>query len=497
MKQKTREGLVLPLLFAAVLLLAFSVMRCVPNLGDDYYYRSFTELSASEFWGLHLEHYMQANGRAIVHILVTLFMKMPNIVWQLFNSALIALIAVLSARLAAGKKNVMRLALTALVSGAAILSLRPDMTRESVYWLTGSFNYVYPFAVLLLYWYLLQNREIRARGYLLPIAAFFSAATTEQNSMMTLGVSVLYIFDLLVIRREKPLKSEVTALVLAVVGLVSVYFAPATFVRYGLETNEGFFVTLKKNLPVLYYQFMSKKYMTAFLVFNFSAMGLFLFGASYRCKRCPSLVRMTALLNVASIFCVTVLARQYSGVVEPSTAVYLLACGICFAANVICVFIIMLKYRFENYLVVCTAFILAFGSQLMMAGSPVFGPRTMLCGVLMLVIFDAALLAQTEKIFSSLSALLAAMLLINGVSVFAYTHKGYKANYEISEINEKIIFEAYHLSSVLPEELTLYKNKYSDCCWSMPYESSYHLYYFKQFYALDENTNIIWVDFEG
>ncbi len=62
----------LPYIFLFMLFLAtLAVNMQIGLFGDDYYYATFTR---ENFGSMHLNHYQEANGRAIVHILDTLFL---------------------------------------------------------------------------------------------------------------------------------------------------------------------------------------------------------------------------------------------------------------------------------------------------------------------------------------------------------------------------------------------------------------------------------------
>lgn len=57
----------LPYIFLFMLFLTtLAVNMQIGLFGDDYYYATFTR---ENFWSMHLNHYQEANGRAIVHIL--------------------------------------------------------------------------------------------------------------------------------------------------------------------------------------------------------------------------------------------------------------------------------------------------------------------------------------------------------------------------------------------------------------------------------------------
>lgn len=77
-----------------------------------------------------------------------------------------------------------------------ILMLNIFVIRQSVYWTTGSFNYVYPLFLLFWYWHvLLKNSKENFKGkklFFTSILAFFASATVEQGGMMAFGLTVLF-----------------------------------------------------------------------------------------------------------------------------------------------------------------------------------------------------------------------------------------------------------------------------------------------------------------
>lgn len=475
----SKGNIVYTALFLITFILAFLVMRNIPLFGDDYYYVTFQD---GNFWKMHKEHYMLANGRAVVHFLVTVFISIPPVFWQALNSAFLALIALMAAK----QFNFGRAGCAACICALAmILSLHVDIVRESVYWLTGSFNYVYPFALLMVFWYLLCKSKNMVALYIL---AFFSAATTEQNGMMTLGIVVLYLIDAKFIRNEKLSKGYIFLLIPAAIGFVSVYFAPATFVRYGIETEKSMIEVIKEQLPLLYYNFIAKKYMFPFIVFTLASMGLYLF-------KCPSIfTKIVSVFNVFQIALAFYISKTPYAYAGRKVLLALFVFSAIFLVNIILIFIKLIKGREREYFIICTAFILAVGSQLMMSASPVSGSRTMLCGIFNLVIFDIGLICAVceDKRYFALSLVLSVLFLLFGARIYANTYIGYKTNYPVTAENEALIDE-YKLNPT--GSLTQYTLPYPDHCWSMPYQSTYHLYYYKLYYHLHPDTKIDWIEF--
>ena len=478
LKKSYKDEIVYMVLFFATFILSFLVMRNVPLLGDDYYYKTFW---GENFWNLHKEHYMLANGRAIAHFLVSVFIAIPPVFWQILNSVFLAIIATFSAKqFAFGKWSFV----PAMIGLGMILSLRGVVINQSIYWLTGSFNYVYPFAILALYWYLLCKSK---RTWFLYILAFLSGATTEQNGMMTLGITVLYLLNAKFLKKEKLSPSRVCLLIPALIGFCSVYFAPATFVRYGLETEQGILEVMAEQLPRLLYSFILEEYMFPFISLAFVAMGIFIF------KNIPKL-RVVSIVNILAIFVTYYLSKIPYDAAQKKVLLGLLLVIFIFAVNVIAVFINLIKNKPNGYFVICTAFILAVGTQFMMCASPVWGPRTMLCGILNLTIFSMGLMALVceGKKYAVVSAVLSLAFLIMGARTYMNTYIGYKTNFGVVAVNEELIKE---YKDGTTQELLQYKMPYPEHCWSMPYNSTYHTYYYKMYYGIPEDVEIVWEEY--
>ncbi len=461
--------------FAITFICAFFIMKSIPLLGDDYYYTTFW---GENFWALHKEHYLLANGRAIVHFFESIFVSASPIWWQVANSLFLATIAAVMTRLSDSKNKLSIFG--GFIVIAAFLSIHVDMGRESVYWRAGSCNYVYPFMLLVVFWHFLVNR--RSNMVFLAILGFLSAATTEQNAMMTLGVVVLYFIDVLFVKREKLSASQMVLFFIVLLGAVSVFCAPATFVRYGLETEKTLMEVMKEQIPLQYYRFIASRYMFPFILFNFGIMGAYLV---FQGKKKHEI--FIGLSNFVAIVSVWLMVRA-----DDKNITLALVAGVIFAVNVFAILKKLLCEKPEGYLNAVIAIVLTVGSQFMMVASPVSGPRTMLCGLLNLVIFDLVLVscfAKNRRISDYIVLILTLVFLVYGAKNYMNLYSGYSENFAITAINEEKIAEFKENPS---ESLTQYRLIHPKHGWSMPYDSKYHLYYYKIYYGLPNETEILW-----
>ena len=123
-------------------------------------------------------------------MLVTIFLGLPLPFWAILNSVFLTGICYFVAKITSSdKKENIPLIMVILFFFLSVLDI--SITRQSVYWLTGSFNYVYPLFLFFAYWFCLKNISKKRFFILSIILGIFSAATVEQSAMMTFGLTVL------------------------------------------------------------------------------------------------------------------------------------------------------------------------------------------------------------------------------------------------------------------------------------------------------------------
>ena len=238
-----------------IILIMLFILTLIVNLqiglfGDDYYYASFIK---NDFWNLHKKHYLEINGRAIVHFLDSIFLALPNIFWQILNSFMLTGIAYFGSKIVCSTKNFEEtdkiiFIKSLLIFFFGILMLNIWVIRQSVYWTTGSFNYIYPIFMLFWYWYvLIKNSKDNFRGkklLLTSLLAFFASATVEQGGMMAFGLTILFFLYNYINNKKKNtsnnLKRLSIILVYSFIGVASVILTPSQFIRFGLEAEESF-----------------------------------------------------------------------------------------------------------------------------------------------------------------------------------------------------------------------------------------------------------------
>ena len=218
--------------FLLVAVGCYAVLHFVVPMGDDLFYGRWGRLGFLELLERMVQHYQTANGRNLVHILdaVLLGSDFRVAVARVFIALLLGTIALNLTRLASGDwKQAFG---AAVLSACGIFLLPAVLTRQSVYWITGAMNYVLPLALLLEYWVLLRATLAGKRGWVLTsVFALLSGLTVEQVSVMTVGLTVLYVGEYWLIRKKPFPKKVLWPFFLSTAGMLSISLAPSVAYR--------------------------------------------------------------------------------------------------------------------------------------------------------------------------------------------------------------------------------------------------------------------------
>ena len=175
--------------FVFVLFVAMQawILLYIVQFGDDFYYTTFFDGGISHFVKENVFHYMNTNGRAWVHILDEILLAKGTIfAWKIFNLAVIALTVWFAATLAS-ENDRRKFGVSLIVSCVAFSAINILNLRQSVYWATGSLNYLFPvFLTLLLFYVLRKNANSNRLPPATIILAFFASSSTEQCAFASL-----------------------------------------------------------------------------------------------------------------------------------------------------------------------------------------------------------------------------------------------------------------------------------------------------------------------
>ena len=528
-KLKRRGGMLCRIgTFLTVFLGCFAVLHFVTPSGDDFFYGRWGNLGPAEFLGQIAQHYMRANGRNLVHMIdgVLLGSDLRIGLARVFIALLLGSIALNGLRLSDTKDHRTPALAAFWICGLFLLPIY--LTRQGVYWITGAMNYVLPLALFMEYWVLLRDSMAEKRGWRATVVfAVLTGLTTEQISVMAVGLPVLMLLRRLMIEKKKLPRAVWWALGLAFAGMVSVVAAPGNFFRASITAppvEGGALAMVRFNVMNLRRSFLfgDTLYPIHFIVML--AVPAYLFARALRQKKWTHGV---AALAGTAVFAVWLKLPQWDksvlsyGEVAPQVERAFLAVLVGYLLVTLYASIAAARQKDWTPLF---AWVLGVGSQVMMLVSPTVGSRTMLCFVGAFLLMAACLIREAPYLYLLVAgcmlgwhwgyALMAAVfaiaaalwlfrkycparrlaavlccvpLLFCGWLMLKDTFDGFRLN-ALYDAQNRARIAAYDGG----ETLTLRKLPKELYGWVMPYHNDYYDVYFKEYYGLPRKTELIW-----
>lgn len=449
--------------FAVLFTVVFMIEKNVHYYGDDYYYLTF---SGSNFWLCHLEHYTNDNGRFIVHLLDTVFLSKSLVFWRAANALMLTVTAYIAYRLCGEIK-------AAFIPCALLLYMPIGIARESVYWVTGSFNYVYPAMMLMLYWYALHKNGSAA---LICIAAFFATASAEQAAVAANALTLCYIlFNAFIIKA--PFKKYTAAMAVTVIGAASVFLAPGNFNRMALEGVGSTSSTIFSGTDYILHSAFTADYTILFYITAVLMSSVYLWRNGLKIP--------AALGGTAAFFAAVCNKIWYFSQMSPMFYIIF--------ALTTCVFVpaSVLYYKRNNSIIPILTIIIGVSSCSFTVLSPTLGARILFLPCIMYIVYISCFSKDVCLKKSEKAAICAGALICAAVFGAVLTMRGYYINSPVYRDNEALI-ESYFSAGSDGEPLHQKKLILEDYGWSMPYNSEYHEYYYKIYYGIPEDTEILW-----
>lgn len=168
-----------------ILLMTAGLALWIRPAADDFYYMTFTDGDWAQFLEHHLTHYQTMSGRVFVHLVLNPLLILDMWPFRLFFVGLVALFALLTARLCAPEKG--RAAAAALA--LAVFWLQGiEALADGVLWGAGTMNYLFPMTLVVLYAVLLQCFLDGRGGLWLCVPAFLCACTVEMDGFLPIVI---------------------------------------------------------------------------------------------------------------------------------------------------------------------------------------------------------------------------------------------------------------------------------------------------------------------
>ncbi|MBS1402661.1 MAG: hypothetical protein HPZ79_06730 [Oscillospiraceae bacterium] len=284
--------------------------------------------------------------------------------------------------------------------------------RETVFWITGMMNYLFPAIIFLLALLLFQYSRVRLipRKYvfLYWILCFLAGSSVEQFALMFVGVITL-MFAIDIVQKRTISHQNRIAYALAIIGLACLILAPGNFVR--IDAQHEIKPPLIDNLWTLVYQNSFSEVAFPFiLMISLCSTMLELTVYTTKCtyKRILQISMPILLLFVRSI-------------PELEKAIVITIVLLLFSVQIIRTFILR-KYPGKRILL--SLLFVGIGSQVMLLVSAIWGFRCMFSMYLIDILMISCTLPQLserERIFILCSGLTAALHPIATIIYWALT----------------------------------------------------------------------------
>lgn len=178
--------------FIIILFIILSIVTFIsPMVADDYGYINVLGEGRriSSLWDIFISQanqYRLMNGRVLAHFFAQLFLWMPRIVFSVVNAGII--IAYLLKITEISKKNTL---LDFVIVGLMFLFFMPAI-GNTIFWLTGSTNYLWTttfilFYLHILYLWLFEDKDVH-KWYV--ILGFFAGACNENTSASIIAITL-------------------------------------------------------------------------------------------------------------------------------------------------------------------------------------------------------------------------------------------------------------------------------------------------------------------
>lgn len=519
----------------------FLIHSKVRLYGDDWFYYTFSQSDFSYFIQRNVEHYFAANGRVIVHLLATMFLKLPKIWWSFINTLFLVVISWVIVLIASidNNKDIDKYIFGSLIVAFFISTMEGNLISQSVYWLTGSFNYVYPLFMLILLIFNFYNQEGKP-NWKLYLLGFLAGASVEQAGMMAFGFLLLNMLYKYFVLKEKIKKENLLLIFVTLLGLLTVLLAPATFLRASIERqhSEPLFDLIKYNIQIQTTTFMFSRIMVPTHILTIVASYVAIkqrLKHQNRLKLVEIFIITFGFISVVGLFyqLISRLAYTQYHIFELKQFLFFGFVGLgyfillCYSAYIVYLYS-DLKYKFLPAVLL----IIGFGSMGMMLISPVFGYRNLIFVLFTLVLYSLIIIQIDIKydllllIFGiyhlihfrpsyglALIGIFFLMGLINffyksldkttfykeiaiigivGLLIFRSFFSIYQGYSENAYIYDKNLVKAR--SHINGGEKTLEQFKLTNDVyrWIMPYENDYYNPYYNLYIGVDINQKIDW-----
>lgn len=235
-KSELRNIIAFVVLFIIALIL---VANTINNTFDDKVYRNAFN-SVSTFFTWTKDFSCLWGGRVVALGLCTIFLNV-NIKIYMFANICVIITLIYSIHKITNidnEKQTKNLSLILLIIMALFLCIDKKVIRDSVIWMTGTFNYLWPCTTLIIAMIplikMLNNQNIKKWEYLIYFPSLILASNTEQTGAI-LAVFSTILLAILIFKKKRIPRLMIFNYILTLIIFIISFTMPGNKVRYEAE----------------------------------------------------------------------------------------------------------------------------------------------------------------------------------------------------------------------------------------------------------------------
>lgn len=346
-------------------------------MGDDYMYGTFAHSGViKSVWS----YYHTGNGRWLINILDSIQLLFGRYLYLIITPWLELILGFSVYKLVrelTGKENQIILFLSIVL--LSIIDIQ--VTCETTYWITGSMNYLLPAILLInsmIFTLKLREEQLSKREEILySVMCILACLTMEQYGLMAIGWSLL-IWGYDTIKNKRVIERNGLILLLCIIALGTIVFAPANHVRITDAAAKGNSIFVKF-IDLIYYDYYSRA----------SSVFIFILEAVCSYKYFNNKRVIQAVLSAINAGIILILFDYR-------------ILGISFAWVIISILISSLtiipkvfdSFRKTGYVYFFALIVIGGGSQLMLLATDLWGFRTSFSWIIVVIILFLILIAD-------------------------------------------------------------------------------------------------------
>jgi len=476
-KVKRLKNTIVILCFAFIVSVIYYTSTQILLYSDDYMYGTFFRNGIIDFFQRNIWHYNIFNGRIFIHILAQITLIFDTLLFPFVNLSFLFLICFYSYKSQNNDKTDLNFIIYTVFFLASVMILDIKMLRESLLWISGTFNYTLGAALIFALFYM-QKKYIQTDKtdknkfkWYIPVLSFICGATTEQYGFT--AICVICIIGIICFAKKRfKLKNQLLTFIPCVMGWLTIILSPSTFKRFEDENRfelSEFFESVSLRFNKLS-DMMSKNGSTILFVLFGILIAFAFLNDLKKNKKKTDIIKF----SVGIIYSVLIFILSFF-----DTAAFSFCLNICFL-----IYSVIILFKHEEYIFTAISILAGLSSLFIMIMTNTMEYRILFPFCLFFISSCTHLFVVNIKKYKIAVALIPVYAVVCCI-VFFPVVKGYHENKIIMDDNIKI------LKNSKPDEIIEFNTNFNDIYrHKIMYDNGYCYDNFCKYYNIDKNMKI-------